>query len=46
MKQKKLRNPVAHFINRFNKPSIQKDKKKAVKLGDVKYRYKAYQQAA
>jgi len=46
MKQKKVRNPVAHFINRFNKPSIQKDKKKVAKLGIVKHKNKAYQQAA
>ena len=46
MKQKKVRNPVAHFINRFNKPSVQKDKKKIAKLGCVKHKNKAYQQAA
>ena len=46
MKKVKTRNPVAHHINRFNKPSIQKDKKKALKFGLVKHKFQLYQQAA
>lgn len=50
MKKPKTRNPVAHHINRFNKPSIHKDKKKAFKQGLVKHkaelRVQVYQQAA
>ncbi len=46
MKKLKTSNPVAHHINRFNKPSVQKDKKKALKQGAIKYRIQLYQQAA
>ena len=46
MKATKKRNPVAHFINRYNKPSIQTDKKKALKQGALKHKKQAYQQAA
>lgn len=46
MKKPSKRNPVAHYILKFNKPSIQKDKKKALKKGNFKHKRQAYQQAA
>jgi len=46
MKKLKPRNPVAHFVNKFNKPSIQTDKKKALKSGAFKHKRQVYQQAA
>ena len=46
MKKTKTRNPVAHYLNYFNKPATQKDKKKAFKKGAVKHKHQVYQQAA
>lgn len=34
----KHRNPVAKFLRKFNKTSIQRDKKKSVKAGYVKHK--------
>jgi len=34
----KRRNPVAKFLRKFNKPTVQRDKKKSVKAGYVKHK--------
>lgn len=37
-RRRKMKNPVAKFMNKFNKPATQVDRKKAQKAGKVKHR--------
>ena len=40
------KNPVAKYAHRFNKAKVFKDRKKATKRGDTKYKKQRYQVAA
>lgn len=40
---KRKKNPVAKFLNTFNKPSVEPDRKKEEKKGKRKHKVKIYE---